>query len=179
MNVVRGYRMRTIMNNVNVICKGTIVSLLAHLTMILFLIASSFQITSAAFAILLLVAMAISGFFAGSLSKQHAELNGMLVGLLTSAILLLFIAQWSSMDWMLNAMICASYIVVGFISALVARIIARNKSLEERVFTKEKVEDTPLLKKRKEKKTKKEKDLSQKERRLQLSKKFHRRNLKD
>lgn len=167
--------MKRLMSNVNVICKGTIISLIAHMVMLFYLVASNFQITSSSFTILLLVAMAGSGFYVGGISKQFAEINGIVVGFLTSVILLLFIAQWSSMDWLLNAMLCASYIVVGFISSLVARIIARNKSLEERVFTKEKVEDTPLLKKIKVKEPKKKKEMTQKERRLQLSKELHKR----
>ena len=160
------------MQNVNVICKGTIISLLVHLAVMVYLVASDFQISSVAFTILLLASMAVSGFYVGGISKHLAELNGIIVGFLTSAILLLFIAQWSSMDWLLNAMLFASYIVVSFISSLVARLIARNKSLEERVFTKEKIEDTPLLKKKKEKVNKKETFLSQKERRIQLNKKL-------
>ena len=114
--------MKETINNIHVISKGIVASLILHMIVIGFLVVTGFNTSLPIFTGVLIIIMGISGFYVGTISDRYAEINGIIIAIFTSTIVLLYIAQYTEMDWAVNRIFIASYLVIGFLSSLISRI---------------------------------------------------------
>jgi hypothetical protein len=120
-------------NNIHVISKGIVLSIILHMILIGFLVVTGFKASLVIFTVMLLVVMSISGFYVGTISDRYAEINGIIVAVFVSTIVLLYIAQYTELDWAVNRILIASYLVVGFLSSLISRITNKKQKLKNRL----------------------------------------------
>jgi hypothetical protein len=79
-----------------------------------------------------LVIIGISGFYVGTISDRYAEINGLIIAIFTSTIVLLYIAQYTEMNWAVNRIFIASYLVIGFLSSLISRITNKKQKVKKK-----------------------------------------------
>lgn len=148
--------MKETINNIHVISKGIVMSIVLHMIVVGFLVVTGFNTSLALFTLVLLAVMAVSGFYVGTISDRYAEINGLIIAIFTSTIVLLYIAQYTEMDWAVNRIIIASYLVIGFISSLISRLTNKKQKIKNKLMEKEQEvelekEATPELHKEKAK----------------------------
>lgn len=130
--------MKETINNIHVISKGIVVSIVLHMIMVGFLVVTGFSTSLSLFTVMLLIVMAASAFYVGSISDRYAEINGLIMAIFTSTIVLLYIAQYTKTDWSVNRIIIASYLVVGFISSLFSRLTNKKQKIKRKLQEKDK-----------------------------------------
>ncbi|MED2737419.1 hypothetical protein [Bacillus toyonensis] len=124
--------MKETINNIHVIAKGTIFSVILHMIVIAFLVVTGFKASLLLFSIVLVVVMGISTFYTGTISERYAEINGIIVSLVTSLLFLLYVNQYTEMDWAVNRILIASYLVIGFLFALTSRLTNKKQRLAKK-----------------------------------------------
>ncbi|WP_088364008.1 hypothetical protein [Bacillus cereus] len=124
--------MKETINNIHVIAKGTIFSVILHMIVIAFLVVTGFKVSLLLFSIVLVVVMGISTFYTGTISERYAEINGIIVSLITSLLFLLYVNQYTEMDWAVNRILIASYLVIGFLLALTSRLTNKKQRLAKK-----------------------------------------------
>lgn len=113
-----------------------------------FLVITGFNMSLPLFTAALFVVMATSGFYVGTISDRYAEINGLIVSVITSTIVLLYVAQYTSMNWSVNQIFIASYLVIGFVSSLISRITNKKHKVKNKLKNKEKNTDILILNER-------------------------------
>lgn len=129
--------MKETINNIHVISKGIVMSIVLHMIVVGFLVVTGFNTSLALFTLILLIVMAVSGFYVGTISDRYAEINGLIIAIFTSTIVLLYIAQYTEMDWAVNRIIIASYLVIGFISSLISRLTNKKQKIKNKLVKSE------------------------------------------
>ncbi|NGY89110.1 hypothetical protein F6Y05_39740 [Bacillus megaterium] len=86
--------------------------------------------------------MAVSGFYVGTISDRYAEINGLIIAIFTSTIVLFYIAQYTEMDWAVNRIVIASYLVIGFLSSLVSGLTNKKQRIKNKMELKDKLRDS-------------------------------------
>mgnify|MGYP001057556032 CR=1 FL=1 len=125
--------MQETINNIHVISKGIILSIVLHMIVIGFLIVTGFNASLPVFTVILLAVMAVSGFYVGTISDRYAEVNGLLNAIFTSTIVLLYVAQYTPMDWSVNRIVIASYLVIGFLASLISRLTNKKQKIKNKL----------------------------------------------
>lgn len=98
-----------------------------------FLIVTGFNASLPVFTVILLAVMAVSGFYVGTISDRYAEVNGLLNAIFTSTIVLLYVAQYTPMDWSVNRIVIASYLVIGFLASLISRLTNKKQKIKNKL----------------------------------------------
>jgi len=131
--------MKETINNIHIVSKGIVLSIILHMIVIGFLVVTGFNASLTLFTIILLVIMAVSGFYVGTISDRYAEINGLIIAIFTSTIVLFYIAQYTEMDWAVNRIIIASYLVIGFLSSLISRLTNKKQRIKKKMELKDKI----------------------------------------
>lgn len=105
--------------NFHAVSKGVVLYFALIFVAMSFFIFNEFQITERIFTLVLLGIIVIIGFFTGKQAGENAGLNGFLIGIVTSALLIFFISPYTDMHWGLNFFIIVVWISVSTISAYI------------------------------------------------------------
>lgn len=122
--------MKETINNIHVISKGIVLSIILHMIVIGFLVVTGFNSSLFLFTVVLLLVMGVSGFYVGTISERYAEINGLILAVFISTIVLLYIAQYTEMNWAVNRIIISSYLVIGFLSSLISRLTNKKQKIK-------------------------------------------------
>ncbi|MCK2000140.1 hypothetical protein MZM54_01915 [[Brevibacterium] frigoritolerans] len=122
--------MKETINNIHVISKGIVLSIILHMIVIGFLVVTGFNSSLFLFTVVLLAVMAASGFYVGTISERYAEINGLILAVFISTIVLLYIAQYTEMNWAVNRILISSYLVIGFLSSLISRLTNKKQKIK-------------------------------------------------
>ncbi|QJX80705.1 hypothetical protein [Priestia megaterium] len=134
--------MKETINNIHIVSKGIVLSIILHMIVIGFLVVTGFNASLPLFTLILLVVMAVSGFYVGTISDRYAEINGLIIAIFTSTIVLFYIAQYTEMDWAVNRIVIASYLVIGFLSSLVSRLTNKKQRIKNKLELKDKLRES-------------------------------------
>lgn len=107
------------------ICQGAILTFFAHLAIVAFLMATSFEV---AFPTVILV---LTAFFVcmytGYKSKQLWMVTGSLVGLISVGLILAYLSKYTDMNLEVNLILTAIYLTIGFCGGFAGHWMYRKK----------------------------------------------------
>lgn len=111
--------------DINIISRGVITNFIINLLIGFFLIHYKFQITEEWFTVFLASALFLVSLYAGASSKRFGQLNGSIVGLLSSLVLFAFLSQFVDMNWVLNGWIASAWLTIGYGGGLLGSMLMK------------------------------------------------------
>lgn len=102
----------------NVIARGIIFNFVINLIIAYILIHYNFEISNNTFTSLLVINLLLVSIHAGMSSKKNqsnAEINALIIGFGSACIIFLFVSQFVSLSWEINALIITIWMFFGYI----------------------------------------------------------------
>lgn len=116
--------------DINIISRGVITNFVVNLLIGFFLIHYKFEITEEWFTMFLASGLFLVCLYAGASSTRFGQLNGSVIGLLSSLLLFTFLSQFVDLNWMLNGWIASAWLTIGYAGGYVgSKIMKKNKDL--------------------------------------------------
>ena len=103
--------------NIHAVSKGVVLYFALIFALMTLFIFNDYALTERMFTLSLLGIIALVGFVTGKNSGEYAGLNGFLIGIITSSLLIFFISPYEDMNWSLNYFIMIVWITASTASA--------------------------------------------------------------
>lgn len=116
----------------NVIARGIIFNFVFNLIIAYILIHYEFEISNNTFTILLVINLLLVTIHAGMSSKKYkanAEINALFIGFGSACIIFLFISQFVSLSWEINALIVTIWMFFGYIGGAIGSRLVKTPKL--------------------------------------------------
>lgn len=96
--------------NIHAISKSVVLYFVLLFITMSILIFNEFELTERLFTLFLMSGMFLISIYTGRVADNYPALNGFLVGLITSTLLIFFISAYNDMYWELNFMILVTWV---------------------------------------------------------------------